>query len=503
MADSKKSTSKQRSGKQTGNKKVAKAASKATRKQASSSAATATPATAPVNRIGGRPVRDDHSSPAPNPATKPQPTATHASAQAAASAPRHADSPPSGTGNHGSTSRDNPGPGALTWLSLLLAVLACAALGLLLVSKGMTYFSSPDAGQMAAAALTNHPRLGEIDSALSEQQQQLRQLRSTVDDLQDRTSQQAELQHRISALDSTVQTTSSAAASTSSEQTASINQLQGQQQNQARRMNELEATVAQLQARQNDSEAEIQHQFALLQLQQRLDEISSVLRSGRQQLLLNGNQQAALDAYDLAARALMELPTGAGLITAAQVGALQQALSSERAQLASVAVTDVNTLLAELNGLADASRDWPLQQDHSNDRSSEPASTDTTANSTADAGLWQKLRGNLGHLVTVRNTDQPQLNIDEQLKLKRHLQLQLRTAALLALQQREDAWHSSLDNINAFIGQWFVSDDRSVAAAQQRLRELDQIELNPRWPQPDQAMQLLASMQASASMQRR
>ncbi|MDA3933358.1 MAG: uroporphyrinogen-III C-methyltransferase [Gammaproteobacteria bacterium] len=500
MADSKKSTSKQRSGKQTGNKKVAKAASKATRKQASTSAATATPATAPVNRIGGRPERDDRSSPEPNPATQPQPTATHASARAAASASRHADSPPSGTGNHGSTSRDNSGPGALTWLSLLLAVLACAALGLLLVSKGMGYFSSPDAGQMAAAALTNHPRLSEIDSALSEQQQQLR---SAVDDLQDRTSQQAELQHRISALDSTVQTTSSAAASTNSEQTASINQLQGQQQNQARRMNELEATVAQLQARQNDSEAEIQHQFALLQLQQRLDEISTVLRSGRQQLLLNGNQQAALDAYDLATRALMELPTGAGLITAAQVGALQQALISERAQLASVAVTDVNTLLAELNGLADASRDWPLQQDHSNDRSSEPATTDTTANSTADPGLWQKLRGNLGHLVTVRNTDQPQLNIDEQLKLKRHLQLQLRTAALLALQQREDAWHSSLDNIDAFIGQWFVTDDRSVAAAQQRLRELDQIELNPRWPQPDQAMQLLASMQASASMQRR
>lgn len=393
------------------------------------------------------------------------------------------------------------GGGSLVWISLLLAVLACIGIGTLLINKGLSHFSTPATSDEAMAVINEHPRLLALDRQQSRQAELLDQLQNRIEQLQQDQTEADSRQQRLQQLEAMLQEQDAAAADTDNEQTASINTLQGLQQNQTRRINELEADLAQLQAQQSDNQAEMQRQFRLLQVRQRLDEISTLLRTSRQQLLLNGNQQAALDGYDLAVQALQDLPAAEDLLPATQLGKLQQALINERSQLATVANPDLDSLIAELHGLADAVQDWPLQSDNS-DSTRAASSSQGDADTGTDSGMWSKLRGSLGHLVTVRNTDKPQLGIDEQLKLKRHLQLQLRTAALLALQQRDDAWRSSLDSIDSFIRQWFVSDNRGVDAALARLRELARIELNPQWPQADEAMQLLASLQASASLQR-
>jgi uncharacterized protein HemX len=488
MADSKKSTRKKSSGNRPGSKKTAgkKAARKKTAKAAGSrlTHSSQTAAVGADNHTVESAVQQPHNRPHNNTTANAAPTTSTSSSSA--------------------SEVRRSGSGSLAWISLLLAVVACAGVGLLLINKGVAYFSSPSASELTAAAVDDNPRLAKLERTQSEQQQQVQQVLSRVDSLQQNMSEQSAQQNRLKELEAALQDQSSDFTVTDKEQTSSINALQGQLQNQSRRMNELEASQAQLQAQQSDNEAEVQRQFVLLQLRQRLDEIGALLRTGRQQLLLNGNQQAALDAYDLAVRALQDLPAADGMIPATQLNELQQTLINERSQLASVNIPDMDNMIAELHGLADASQDWPLQNHHAE----AGATTDTPDVAAGDSassndGVWQKLRGSLDHLVTVRNTEKPQLGIDEQLKLKRHLQLQLRTAALLALQQREDAWHNSLDSIDGFIQQWFVSDNRGVAAAQKRLHELGEIELKPDWPQPEQAMQLLAKMQASASLQRR
>jgi len=496
MADSKKSTRKQGSGNSPGSKKVVgkKTAGKKTAK------ATDGHVTGSSQKASDA---DDGNNTADHAVQQPQDQPNNNTAGAAARADKTVRP---AVGNSAPTASDvhRSGSGSLVWISLLLGLVACAGLGLLLINKGVVYFSSPAASELAAAAVNDNPRLAKLDRTQSEQQQQLQQVLSRVDSLQQNMSEQSAQQNRLAELAAALQDQSSDATATDHEQTSSINALQGQLQNQSRRMNDLETSQAQLQAQQSDNEAELQRQFVLLQLRQRLDEISALLRSGRQQLLLNGNQQAALDAYDLALRALKDLPAADGMIPATQINELQQTLINERSQLASVNIPDIDNMIAELHGLADASQDWPLQNNHA-DASTATDTPDVAAGT--DAGnndnVWQKLRGSLDHLVTVRNTEKPQLGIDEQLKLKRHLQLQLRTAALLALQQRTNAWHNSLDSIDDFIQAWFVSDNRGVAAAQKRLQALAEIELKPDWPQPEQAMQLLAKMQASASLQRR
>jgi len=426
------------------------------------------------------------------------------------------------------------------WLGLLLGLLACAALLLLAVSKGTDYFTTANADTQSSS---EQPRLTELERQQAQQQQQLRTLETTVASFSDRsdetnalqqeltamestlqqelatmestrqqelatlesalqqelTAMDSALQQELTAMDSALQSLRERTASRDGEQTSSLNTLQGQQQNQMRRLDALETTLAQLRARQNDNEAEQRRQFDLLRLQQRLDEINSLLRSGQRQLQLNGNQQAALQAYDMAVRMLRQTTDTTVSIAAAELSNIEQQLISERAEIASITAPDLDSIIAELNGLADAASNWPLQTQ------SETDSTDhdkPAADSNNDSGAWQQLQQQLGHLVTVRKTDQPQLSIDEQSKLKHHLQLQWRTAALLALQGREDAWHNTLDSIDAFIEQWFAADNRGVAAARQRLSELKQIQLQPDWPAPVQAMQALDKLQSSLTAQR-
>ena len=415
------------------------------------------------------------------------------------------------------------------WLGLLLGLLACAALLLLAVSKGTDYFTTANADAESSSA---QPRLAELERQQAQQQQQLRTLETSVASFSDRSGETSALQQELTAMesalqqelatmestrqqelatlesalqqelatmDSALQSLRDSTASRDGEQTSSLNTLQGQQQNQMRRLDALETTLAQLRARQNDNEAEQQRQFDLLRLQQRLDEINSLLRSAQRQLQLNGNQQAALQAYDMAVRMLRQTSDTTVSIAAAELSNIEQQLISERAEIASITAPDLDSIIAELNGLADAAGNWPLQTQ------SEADSTDhdkPAADSNKDSGAWQQLQQQLGHLVTVRKTDQPQLSIDEQSKLKHHLQLQWRTAALLALQGREDAWHNTLDSIDAFIGEWFAGDNRGVTAARQRLDELKQIQLQPDWPAPVQAMQALDKLQTSLTAQR-
>jgi len=415
------------------------------------------------------------------------------------------------------------------WLGLLLGLLACAALLLLAVSKGTDYFTSADAD---AQSSSEQPRLAELERQQAQQQQQLRTLETAAASFSDRSDEtsalqqkltamesalqqelatmestrqqelatlESTLQQELTAMDSALQSLRERTASREGEQASSLNTLQGQQQNQLRRLDALETTLAQLRARQNDNEAEQQRQFDLLRLQQRLDEINSLLRSGQRQLQLNGNQQAALQAYDMAVGMLQQTTDTTVSIAAAELSNIEQQLISERAEIASITAPDLDSIIAELNGLADAAGNWPLQTQ------SQADSTDhekPAADSNNDSSAWQQLQQQLGHLVTVRKTDQPQLSIDEQHKLKHHLQLQWRTAALLVLQGREDAWHNTLDSIDAFIEQWFASDNRGVTAARQRLDELRQIQLQPDWPAPVQAMQALDKLQSSLTAQR-
>lgn len=516
MADNKQATGKPGSGdratsKKTGGKKAAgkkTTGNKTTSKRTSSKRTAARPTTAAAaNGQPGNPAEAATAASSKTPADTAgsnHPTAAAVAQQAAAS--RDNATEPGSTDNaRPAGAQGRTGGGSLVWISLLLAVLACIGIGALLINKGLSHFSTPATSDEAMAVIDEHPRLLALDRQQSRQAELLDQLQNRIEQLQQNQTETDSQQQRLQQLEAMLQEQGATAADSDNEQTASINTLQGLQQNQTRRINELEAGLSQLQAQQSDNQAEMQRQFRLLQLRQRLDEISALLRTSRQQLLLNGNQQAALDGYDLAVQALQDLPAAEDLLPPTQLGKLQQALINERSQLATVTNPDLDSLIAELHGLADAVQDWPLQSDSSDSTraaSSSDADADADADAGTDSGMWSKLRGSLGHLVTVRNTDKPQLGIDEQLKLKRHLQLQLRTAALLALQQRDDAWRSSLDSIDSFIRQWFVSDNRGVDVALARLRELARIELKPEWPQADEAMQLLASLQASASLQR-
>ena len=407
------------------------------------------------------------------------------------------------------------------WLGLLLGLLACAALLLLAVSKGTDYFTTANND---AQSSSEQPRLTELERQQAQQQQQLRTLETTVASFSDRSGETKALQQELTAMESTLQqelaTLESAlqqeltamdsalqslredSASRDGEQTSSLNTLQGQQQNQMRRLDALETTLAQLRAQQNDNEAEQQRQFDLLRLQQRLDEINSLLRSAQRQLQLNGNQQAALQAYDMAVRMLRQTTDTTVSIAATELSNIEQQLISERADIASITAPDLDSIIAELNGLADAASNWPLQTQSEAAKTASADNKQPAAESNNDSGAWQQLQQQLGHLVTVRKTDQPRLSIDEQRKLKHHLQLQWRTAALLALQGREDAWHNTLDSIDAFIGEWFARDNRGVTAARQRLDELKQIRLQPDWPAPMQAMQALDKLQTSLNAQR-
>jgi len=252
-------------------------------------------------------------------------------------------------------------------------------------------------------------------------------------------------------------------------------QLRTQQQSISDQQNRLRA----LENRLVDINTEQQQTQNIVGREQTLQEIKLLLMHARQQIALNGNTDAAIAAYQSAEQAL----ASADLADAHE---LQAALISERQLIQAVQVTDINALVAELNGLQQALPLWPLQGQLPNKESSNEETTQD----------WRgKLRSSFGQLVQVRKTIEPIISLEQSHLLRQQLGLHLQTASLLALQRQQASFKQTVDNAKMLLEQAFDTDNRGVEAALSTLQSMLSTPLIPEWPTLDLATDQLAALE--------
>lgn len=381
---------------------------------------------------------------------------------AAADKPQTENTQPAGSGT---SEKTTPPPAASTRsgspagaIALVLVLLVVATLVWLLWIRGW-WSLNPAAQQDQASA------------GLQQLQQQVSDLNSRLEQLDSQDPQsmlEPLLQDAREQADQSLQDT----LQPLTEQNQQLRQTITDQQD---RLRALENRLADVSSEQQQTQTVQVREQALL-------EIRLLLRHARQQLLLNGNSDAAVAAYEDAEQVLSgaDIPGSDGL---------RDALISERQSIQTVTPPDIDSLISELRGLQQAALLWPLH--------GQPGSAGQQAPD-EDQNWRDKLRNSFGQLVQVRRSDQTIIGVEEASLIRQQLGLQLQTAGLLALQGRQEAFGQVVHDARRLLEQSYDTENRGVEAAIQALQSMREVELMPEWPALDAAVQQLDRLDGGA-----
>lgn len=227
------------------------------------------------------------------------------------------------------------------------------------------------------------------------------------------------------------------------------------------------------QQQQQQTNRNVQNQAQLLH------DVKLLLRYAQQQLLLNANTSAAINAYEEAENII----SGSN-----QPGTnnLRNALTNERQAIQAVEIPDIDLIVTELRGLEQAVTQWPIVG-----QVVPTESTVDTANQ-PEAATWRdKLSNSFGQLVQVRKTDETILSLEQVDFLRQQLSLHLQTTTLLVLQGREDAFKNILGDAQQLLEQHFDTSNRGVSSAISTMQSLSESNTTPDWPELGAASQQL------------
>jgi len=338
----------------------------------------------------------------------------------------------------------------LTMLALLLAAVA------LMVAVLFWWQGGAAQRQLATQVQAQH----------QQQQTELQSLQQALASVQVAASQQSgsqvtvqlgELQQRVQALEST----QGADESFRNEASAWTRAAQAAIEDTQARLNAVDERLRTLTARSAQSDSELQ-----------LEEIDYLLRLAQERLQLFGDTRNADRALQLADDQVVSFDNPMFI-------ALRREIAAARQALAATDVPDMVTLAAELDKLQDGLATLPF-------KTSEYEAARQVSSDETELSWWQRLKGSLAGLVTVRRVADDELALPalaDQQALRQRAWLQVEQARLAALSREQDIYLDALLQAEATITRWFAADNPEVKLALSGLQALQQRNVDP--PMPD------------------
>jgi len=355
----------------------------------------------------------------------------------------------------------------LAFLALLIALAA-------LVAAGWLWWQAQSSDAAAEQlARTEIVRLDGIDSRLSAQLQELRNMLDSAPDgaeearfaaFQNALSQE---QERAAAMQQALQ---EQVTLTRSMQSA-IDAMHG-------RLVAAESSLARADARELDARGDLD-----------LAEVDYLLRLANERLQLFSDPRSADRALALADAHLAALDNPAYL-------GVRQAIANARGELAALNLPDDLEIAGQLEGIQDAIPRLPF-------RPASPAVVE--AEPPVDAGWWEKLKSTLGSLVTVRRSTEEEsrrISLQDKDYIRQRLWLQVEVAYLALMRHDQEAFRSALQRVQASLVEWFDPANAEVAAVAQSLEALRVLDVSVTWPDISEPWNTLRLVRAARTVER-
>lgn len=241
-----------------------------------------------------------------------------------------------------------------------------------------------------------------------------------------------------------------------------------------------------------------------------IEELDATLKGGRgrfqlaavEELLLLAHDRVAL-AGDVASAVLaLELADSRlAALADARLLPVREALSAERLALLAAPKPDFAGAALALGSLLDRANSLPL-------RSRSPQQFDPTPESPAEppalpadaewpARLWAGAKAALGTVFRIQRESRPVdrlLPPQQEVLIHTILQLKLEGARLALLRQEPTSFADLLDDTLAWLEQYYQAGDARVLAVKAELQRLRALELKPKLPQPQKALERLRAV---------
>ncbi|MBA4285129.1 MAG: hypothetical protein C0434_06310 [Xanthomonadaceae bacterium] len=282
----------------------------------------------------------------------------------------------------------------------------------------------------------------------------------------------------------------------------------------SRQLGDVSAELQQLRQRQGDLAESARRNTDLVgALQGRADDadailarINATIQGGRgraqllavEQLLLIANERARL-ARDVpgAMEALALAQDRLGSLAEPKLFPIREALAEERSRLEALPKLDLEASALTLSGLIRRVRDLPQRSrtpSHAAVVDAEPTRDITPQGD----GFWGRglnsLREMFGAVFTVRRTDKPVdrlLPPEQEVLVGQLLLLKLETARAALLNRNTATLRATIEDADAFLDDYYRSDDPAVLGARAELDRLLNLELNPQLPELGRSLGLL------------
>lgn len=222
-----------------------------------------------------------------------------------------------------------------------------------------------------------------------------------------------------------------------------------------------------------------------------LAEVDYLLRLANERLLLFTDPVAADDALDVADRHLAALENSL-------YAGVRQDIAAARRALASVEMPDYAALAERLDGLQRAIPGLTFRGDEA------AAAPEAAVDAAAEQGWWDKARGALSGLVTVRRTtgEDERLGLEDKDYVRQRIWLQIEIAHLALMRRDETAFAAALDRAAESIATWFVAEDDAFNAVVGEIDALRAVNVEPDVPDitaPLATLRVLRNARAGAA----
>jgi uroporphyrin-3 C-methyltransferase len=171
---------------------------------------------------------------------------------------------------------------------------------------------------------------------------------------------------------------------------------------------------------------------------------------------------------------------------------IRQALSDELRALEAMDKPDTAGITLTLASLASVVDSLPLRQDAASAETSEPTGIDPEL--TGMDRAWASVRNAMDGVVKVREADEvarPLVAPEAQYFLRANLALQLQAARLALLRGEDEVFRQSLDDADAWLGDYYAADSTAVQSARETIAEIRDSVLRVAMPDISQSLRLV------------
>ncbi|HSG65283.1 MAG TPA: uroporphyrinogen-III C-methyltransferase [Gammaproteobacteria bacterium] len=205
------------------------------------------------------------------------------------------------------------------------------------------------------------------------------------------------------------------------------------------------------------------------------------------ELALRANRNNAIAALELADQALLDAGSPA-------YSAVRERIAGELVALRGARAPDLEGLSYSLSRLAARVTELPMRAPAPEDETFAPPAND------AEPGLgrlWQSFKNALAGMVRIERNDTTavySLSRNQQMLVRRQLELELTLARLALVQAMPELFTTSIGNARALLEQHFETDTSAVEGALALLGEMRALEVAPRYPDISGSLALLRDL---------